>query len=127
LRPDRLFFWKRAKMKDRIVIFRQINTNRRCTHHDALEFPDGRIVLLTTLCEGRAATVLPAQPATGAETGEQNFVTWLNELLPQVSLAVPYRTISCPIGYEEVRDSILGLMIPWTEPQPGIIYGHADH
>jgi hypothetical protein len=35
-----------------------------CTHHDALEFPDGQIVLLTHLREGQRATVLqlPAQP-----------------------------------------------------------------
>jgi hypothetical protein len=35
-------------------------------HHDALEFPDGRIVLLTLLREGQQATVLqlPAQPKT---------------------------------------------------------------
>jgi hypothetical protein len=38
-------------------------------HRDALEFPDGRIVLLTRLSEGQEATVLqlPAQPATTAE------------------------------------------------------------
>jgi len=28
------------------------------THHDALEFPDGQVVLLTRLCEGQRATVL---------------------------------------------------------------------
>jgi hypothetical protein len=35
-----------------------------CTHHDALEFPDGQIVLLTHLRAGQRATVLqlPAQP-----------------------------------------------------------------
>jgi hypothetical protein len=35
-----------------------------CTHHDALEFPDGQIVLVTHLREGQRATVLqlPAQP-----------------------------------------------------------------
>jgi hypothetical protein len=33
-------------------------------HHDALEFPDGKIVLLTHLCKGQRATVLqlPARP-----------------------------------------------------------------
>jgi hypothetical protein len=30
----------------------------RGVHHDALEFPDGEIVLLTRLCEGQHATVL---------------------------------------------------------------------
>jgi hypothetical protein len=28
------------------------------THHDALEFPDGLVVLVTRLCEGQQATVL---------------------------------------------------------------------
>jgi hypothetical protein len=27
-------------------------------HHDAIEFPDGRHVLVTLLCEGQRATVL---------------------------------------------------------------------
>jgi hypothetical protein len=45
-------------------------------HHDALEFPDGRTVLLTLLCEGQAATVLqlPAQPKTEIEAREQERV-----------------------------------------------------
>jgi hypothetical protein len=46
------------------AIFRQINKHKRATHHDALEFPNGEIVLLTTLVEGQQATVLqlPAEP-----------------------------------------------------------------
>jgi hypothetical protein len=38
--------------------FRQINLDNPHTHHDALEFPDGRIVLLTHLRTGQRATVL---------------------------------------------------------------------
>ena len=38
--------------------FRQINQDDPRTHHDALELPDGRIVLLTFLKEGQQATVL---------------------------------------------------------------------
>ena len=38
--------------------FRQVNLNRPAAHHDALEFPDGKIVLVTDLCEGQSATVL---------------------------------------------------------------------
>lgn len=47
------------------AIFRQVNKNEPFKHHDALEFPDGRIVLLTRLNEGQEATVLqlPARPA----------------------------------------------------------------
>ena len=32
--------------------------SRSNAHHDALEFPDGRVVLLTQLCKGQHATVL---------------------------------------------------------------------
>jgi hypothetical protein len=50
-----------------VARFRQINKGRSNTHHDALEFPDGRIVLLTQLCKGQHATVLQL-PVTSAET-----------------------------------------------------------
>jgi hypothetical protein len=57
------------------AIFRQINQDNPATHHDALEFPDGRIVLLTFLEEGQQATVLqlPAEqlPAAAAATKAQ--------------------------------------------------------
>ena len=43
--------------------------NRSNVHHDALEFPDGKIVLLTHLCKGQRATVLqlPASPRVTVE------------------------------------------------------------
>jgi hypothetical protein len=55
------------------AIFRQVNKNDPLKHHDALEFPDGHIVLLTDLMEGQQATVLqlPAQPTTAAEAEAQ--------------------------------------------------------
>jgi hypothetical protein len=45
-------------------------------HHDALEFPDGGIVLLTLLQEGHAASALqlPAQPKTEADARVQERV-----------------------------------------------------
>ena len=46
------------KIGQRLARFRQINTDNAVTHHDALEFPDGQVVLLTRLCEGQQATVL---------------------------------------------------------------------
>ena len=60
------------------AIFRQVNKNEPRAHHDALEFPDGLIVLLTELREGQEATVLqlPAQPATTAEAEEQKRVAY---------------------------------------------------
>jgi len=55
------------------ALFRQINKDNRFQHHDALEFPDGQQVLLTTLIEGQTATVLqlPAAPKTEQEAKEQ--------------------------------------------------------
>jgi len=52
-----------------LEIFRQINKDASHLHHDALEFPDGEIVLLTRLCEGQKVTVLtlPTQPKTAGE------------------------------------------------------------
>ena len=56
-----------------VAIFRQINKGALHTNHDALEFPDGEIVLLTRLCEGQQATVLtlPTQPKASAEAEVQ--------------------------------------------------------
>jgi hypothetical protein len=58
------------------AIFRQVSKNEPCRHHDALEFPDGEIVLLTRLCEAQKATVLqlPAQPTTAEEAAAQKRV-----------------------------------------------------
>jgi hypothetical protein len=48
----------------RLARFRQIDLNRRYQHHDALEFSNGAIVLVTNLVPGQRATVLqlPALP-----------------------------------------------------------------
>src|SRR6266487_3696844 len=52
---------------------RKINSHNPHAHHDALEFPDGEVVLLTNLLEGQRATVLqlPATPRVKVEVEEQ--------------------------------------------------------
>jgi len=77
--PTGLFGWKRKTINHQMAIFRKVNKDKPAAHHDALEFPDGRTVLLTHLCEGQAATVLqlPAQPATAAEVDAQKRVTYV--------------------------------------------------
>jgi hypothetical protein len=47
-----------------VARFRQVDVGKPHVHHDAVEFPDGKIVLLTRLIEGQQATVLqlPATP-----------------------------------------------------------------
>jgi hypothetical protein len=64
------------KINYQTAMFRQINKEKAATHHDALEFPDGRIVLLTWLREGQTASVLqlPAEPKTKAEARERERV-----------------------------------------------------
>ena len=68
--------WRGRTIGHATAIFRQVNKNEPRVHHDALEFPDGQIVLLTTLCDGQEATVLqlPAQPKTPAEADAQKRV-----------------------------------------------------
>ncbi len=55
-----------------VARFRQVNLDKPWAHHDALELPDGKVVLLTNLCPGQRATVLqlPArapEPTASAE------------------------------------------------------------
>ena len=54
----------RKSIGDRLARFRQVNIDEPAQHHDALEFSNGAIVLLTDLIPGQRATVLqlPASP-----------------------------------------------------------------
>ena len=54
--------WPR-KSRGRVAQFRQVNMHRPNVHHDALEFPDGEIVMLTSLRPGQSARVLQVPPA----------------------------------------------------------------
>ena len=57
------FVWSERVISHKTAIFRQVNQEYKWANHDALEFPDGEIVLLTLLREGQQATVLQL-PAT---------------------------------------------------------------
>ena len=63
------------KIGQRLARFRQINMDNTVTHHDAFEFPDGKVVLLTRLCEGQRAMVLQlpitAHTAVAEETAKR--------------------------------------------------------
>jgi hypothetical protein len=58
-----------VKIPHKTAIFRQINKEQERIHRDALEFPDGKVVLLTRLYEGQEATVLqlPAETQVAVE------------------------------------------------------------
>jgi len=55
-----------------VAKFKQVSKGKSNVHHDALEFPDGKIVLLTQLCKGQHATVLqlPALPRVTADEAQ---------------------------------------------------------
>jgi hypothetical protein len=59
------------KIGQRLARFRQVNVDNPVAHHDALEFPDGQVVLLTRLRVGQRATVLQL-PAAARPEGREN-------------------------------------------------------
>jgi hypothetical protein len=59
------------KIGHRLARFRQINMDNPVIHHDALEFPDGEVVLLTRLCVGQRATVLQLPAVARPEAREK--------------------------------------------------------
>jgi len=65
-----LLFWRRKLIKHRTATFRQINQDDPSVHHDALEFPNGEVVLLTSLCEYQQATILQLPVGVKAATPE---------------------------------------------------------
>jgi hypothetical protein len=77
--PTRLWPWHDGAIGHKTAIFRQINKDKVAAHHDALEFPDGRIVLLTFLAEGQQATILqlPAEPKTALEAQSQERAAYV--------------------------------------------------
>ena len=75
-RPAGLLRWKIETVRYEMAILRQVNKEKLAAHHDALEFPDGEVILLNGLLEGQEAVVLqlPARPATASEAEAQKGV-----------------------------------------------------
>jgi hypothetical protein len=64
---------RRAKKLDATVArLRRVNPDQPYVHHDALEFPDGQVVLVTRLCEGQRAVVLQLPAAQRTEDAEDH-------------------------------------------------------
>ncbi|MBI3433652.1 MAG: hypothetical protein HY056_01010 [Proteobacteria bacterium] len=62
-----LGFLRSRALDDRVARFRKVNEEHPHAHHDALEFANGRVVLVTRLAEGQHASVLQL-PASARET-----------------------------------------------------------
>src|SRR5579864_1994004 len=63
VRYDRAFFGK-VRVNHKVARFRQIDLDDPYVQHDALEFPDGRILKVARLATGQTATVLQLPVAT---------------------------------------------------------------
>ena len=75
------------RMGHRVAKFRQVDTDRSNVHHDALEFPDGKTILLTNLSKGQLATVLqlPVRSGVGANDAQRQNSTNVVDLVAQVN------------------------------------------
>jgi hypothetical protein len=65
-----LGFFPNKKLREKVARFKQINLDNPYDHHDALEFPNGQVVLLTRLCSGQHATVLQLPAGAHRVEGE---------------------------------------------------------
>ena len=65
----------RKKVHHTVALFRTVDLDNPNRHHDALEFPDGQLVLLTQLDPGQRAMVLqlPVVPAREARPGTEEI------------------------------------------------------
>jgi hypothetical protein len=72
---QRLLSWSERVITHKTAIFRQVNQERQAVHHDALEFPDGQIVLLTLLKEDQEATVLQLPASAGVQRTEPSIAS----------------------------------------------------
>jgi hypothetical protein len=80
------FVYSERVINHKTAIFRRVNQEHQWANHDALEFPDGQLVLLTFLQVGQQATVLqlPAAekpPASSAENKNAPFSEQLVDLI----------------------------------------------
>lgn len=65
-------FLPHRKIAARVARFRQVDLDKPYAHHDALELPDGQVIMVTNLSEGQTVTVLqlPAAPQPHDDHGE---------------------------------------------------------
>jgi hypothetical protein len=72
--------FKRHNIGQKVARFRQVNTDNQMAHHDALEFPDGQIVLVTDLVDGQHVAVLQLPAPTGKPEHEDHEAARADDL-----------------------------------------------
>ena len=76
-----------GKLGDKVARFRQVNMDRPNAHRDALEFPNGQIVLVTRLCEGQRRRCCSCRPLPASRANRKSKCTPL--LSPELSRSSP--------------------------------------
>ena len=73
-------FFGKARVDNKVALFRQVNVHDPHVHHDALEFPSGQIVMVTRLVARQIATVLqlPAHDCLGDRAPQARRLRWLS-------------------------------------------------
>jgi len=67
-------FIRKKKVGSCFATFRQIDLNNPCTHHDALEFDNGRVIKISNLVAGQKAFVIQL-PASKSLSDKSSKVT----------------------------------------------------
>jgi hypothetical protein len=84
---SRFGFFLDKKVHQGVARFRRINPDQPFAHHDALEFPNGEVVLLTRLVEGQHATVLQLPvTAEGSQASHDHEHEKKEEIQPRQSI-----------------------------------------
>ena len=121
VRYDKIFsIFSKASANHKVARFRQIEKEEPHVQHDALEFPDGRIVKVTRLTPGQTATVLQLPTATHqphhieigrlARSSDSRIVLNRAELGPGVaSILVPNQ--GAVMLWQTFRSTAIGLSI----------------
>ena len=105
------------KIGQRLARFRQVNLDNPVAHHDALEFPDGQVVLVTRLCDGQRATVLQLPAGSRAATAEEtvvsgSFASLAFDLIAQTDTADRRVQYKVPPAPPVARNSALAIGSP---------------
>jgi hypothetical protein len=76
LKSESAYGFSYKRLPHKVARFRQVNKDQPNVHHDALELPDGQIVLVTKLAGDQHATVLqlPTSPREIALNIEQPMI-----------------------------------------------------
>lgn len=118
VRYDYVFrLFGKSRVHHKVARFRQINMNDRRVRHDALEFPDGRIVNVARLTLGQTVTVLqlPVAPLhsepveTGHVASSSDSRVVLNRVSSSLGASILLPNQGTVMLWQALRSTAIGL------------------